>query len=214
MLEEVVRETGVRRISFKDSLFLPKRLAALAAGLVERRRDLDWSCATKVSRANWRDIVPQLANAGMKTVELGFETSIARLQQIVDKKERPEDLLDIVHTCQRAGVRVVVNRITRLPWQTAEEAAEDDRFFALLDADGVHVEANDFELERAAPFAQEPDRWGLEVARSWPWATQMAARVAPSAARRPPQLALARAASRSVGFAAGDARLPGGALET
>jgi hypothetical protein len=173
ILGRLITEAGTRRISFKDSLFTAARMRALAAELTRQRVDIEWSATTKASRSLDRELLTVLACSGLRTLEIGFETGVPRLQRLVSKVESPATVLAIAEHCRAAGVRLVVNRITGLPGETEIERKSDDELFAALTQLGVVPEVNDFELQRGSPMAEAPAAHGLRILRAWPWSARL-----------------------------------------
>ncbi|HEX2882127.1 MAG TPA: radical SAM protein [Polyangiaceae bacterium] len=173
VLGRVVASTGVHRISFKDSLFTAGRLQQLATALHDSGISIEWSATTKASNALTRSVLANLAQAGLRTLEMGLETGIAQLQRVIQKHEEPRTALRIAEDCHAAGIRLVVNRIIGLPGETAEHRLTDDALFGDLSSRGAFIECNDFQLQRGSPMADAPEAYGLRVTRSWPWSSTL-----------------------------------------
>ena len=173
ILRRLTDESGIGRISFKDSLFTAARLRALAVELTRQGVAIEWSATTKASRSLDRELLTLLAGSGLRTLEIGFETGVPRMQRLVSKFESPATMIAIAEHCRAAGVRLVVNRITGLPGETEIERKSDDELFAALAQLGVVSEVNDFELQRGSPMAEAPAAYGLRILRAWPWSARL-----------------------------------------
>ncbi len=159
-------------VSFKDSLVTPGRLLQVA-GVIRGR--VQWSACTKLHPALDCDLLDVLATGGCRTLEVGLETIDPEVQRLIDKQQ-PLRLLDqLLSAAETAGVSVIVNYITGFPGENPARAQVQRaslkkrlRRFRRLHA---RVEHNEFVLERLAPMAKVPDRYGIRITRQWPWSS-------------------------------------------
>jgi hypothetical protein len=172
-------------VAFKDSLILPKHLAALAERIAGRVR---WSGCTKLHRSLDAQALKNLARGGCDTLEVGLETIDPEQQELIEKKQSKELFSNMLDAAGEAGIGLVVNYITGFPGQDPISAAEElewvreelDRRKELR----AVVEHNDFQLERLSPMARSASTWGIEVMGEWPWATVLGWRLARTKGRR------------------------------
>lgn len=173
-LRWIVAQTGVRRFSFKDSFFTCPRLEEAATTIMRDRLAIEWSASTRVGPQLDSRLIALLGHSGLRTLELGLETAEPSLQVAVGKRQRTELVPGIIAACKSADVRVVVNRIRRLPGSTLEHERRDDAFFGDSARAGADVEENVFELQRGTPMALDPERYGLRIVKTWPWSPTLA----------------------------------------
>jgi hypothetical protein len=168
----VEAERCAAAMSFKDSLATIDRLNELSNLIAGR---VPWSACTKLhSRLN-ADFLRQLRAAGCHTLEVGLETLTDSGQAIILKRQAPELFLAFLDAAAVAGVSVVVNYITGLPGTGPDD---EQQWLAKVQAEigarrnlVAKVEHNTFQLERLSPMGKQPDKFGLVVTGSWPWAS-------------------------------------------
>jgi hypothetical protein len=171
-------------VSFKDALLTPSLLRQIAR-MIDGR--VQWSACTKLGR-KLIELLPVLGAAECRTLEVGYETAVETSQLLI-RKRAPTVLLDaFLSGCAASGIRPVVNYMTGLPGENAEEALA-----ALADVRervrGVgRVEHHQFELERRAPMADH-----LAVLRCWPWSSVVEWRASPQRSPVEPSPSLQRA---------------------
>ncbi len=150
-------------VSFKDALMTPpnlRRVAALIAGRVR------WSACTKLA-PGLVDMLPKLAASGCETLEVGLETIVEKSQLVILKPVSRSLVNRFLRAAHEAGVRVVVNYMTRLPGESPSDAAAGLQWIrSLAESTGAVVEHHVFELERRAPLARS-----LRATGEWPWAS-------------------------------------------
>ncbi|MBI5536576.1 MAG: cobalamin B12-binding domain-containing protein [Deltaproteobacteria bacterium] len=158
-------------VCFKDSLLLPARLREIASLVRGRVR---WAGCTKIHQALDRSLLASLAAAGCDTLELGLESADPRVQFTIHKRQRLGTFLNVVDAAAHAGISLVVNYITGFPGEDPGLAGELlHQTLDTLDQSGVRfqLEHNRFQLQRLAPMARSPARYGLRIVQSWPWAS-------------------------------------------
>ncbi|MRG98402.1 B12-binding domain-containing radical SAM protein [Polyangium spumosum] len=181
VVEPVVRTAAERgaNVAFKDSLLVPKRLAALSEQIAGRVR---WSGCTKLHASLDATALRRLSLGGCDTLEVGLETIDPEQQRRIDKKQSKGLFLRVLDAAGEAGVGLVVNYITGFPEQNAVAAAEELAWVReeLSRRTGLRavVEHNDFQLERLSPMARSPDAWGIAITGEWPWASVLGWRMA------------------------------------
>lgn len=172
-------------VSLKDSLVVPARLEHFAR-LVDGR--LPWSACTKLAAGIDEPFARRLAAGGCATIEVGLETLTPDGQLLFDKRQTPELFRGVLGSVVGAGISVVINYMTGLP---GADSAEEAHWLAWVQAEvealggQAKVEHNSFQLERLSPMGRAPDRYGLRVTQTWPWASVMAWERAVSGASPP-----------------------------
>ncbi len=173
------------RVSFKDSLLVPRQLEEIAARVAGR---VPWSACTKLHPRLNHDLLERLAMGGLRTLEIGLETLSPQGQLVIDKRQSPHLFCQLLDAAETTGVCIVVNTITGFPGVDPSEADYWQQYArrALVERPGLvaKVEHNRFQLERLSPMALHPARHGLEIVESWPWATVVAWRPAAAALPR------------------------------
>lgn len=173
-VREVVMEAERRGavVSFKDSLITLNRLDELSK-LIDGR--VQWSGCTKLHPGLNADLLRRLAAAGCRTLEVGLETLTESGQELILKRQTPKLFLEFLDAAAAAGVSIVVNYITGFP---RVDHDEEQRWLTKVLAEistrpnlVAKVEHNRFQFERLSPMGRQPERFGLVVTGSWPWAS-------------------------------------------
>ena len=150
-----------------------------------------WSGCTKLHRRLNFELFTKLAASGCATLEVGVETLSPTAQQLVEKKQALPLLEQVIEAAAATGIGLVANYITGFPGEDLRaELLLLDHVRHLIGRPGLRarVEHNTFQLERLAPMARNPGRYGVRVLASWPWATVLAWEPAPMALVRPARL--------------------------
>ena len=155
---------------------MPRRIDALAERIQGR---VPWSVCTKLHRSLGDvDRMRRLRAAGLHTIEVGLETLTDEGQVLVEKRQPVSLFLGLLDAAEAAGIAVVVNYMTGLPGLDAlDEQAWLDRVHAELAARPrlvAKVEHNTMQVERRSSMGASPERFQLEIVRTWPWATVVA----------------------------------------
>ncbi|MFZ5476676.1 MAG: radical SAM protein [Myxococcota bacterium] len=173
-LAAVVAEAEARgaEVAVKDALATPARLDAIANVVRGRVR---WAACTRLVPRLGRARLARLVDAGLRTLEVGVESlepaHLARLR----KAQPPALVEDLLRDAEGLDVTLVLNTMCGFPGQTEAEA--DAERIALAEAVAhhpgarVHVERNRLQVERRAPLAATPERFGIRLGRSWPWSS-------------------------------------------
>jgi hypothetical protein len=96
-------------------------------------------------------------------------------QELILKQQSKSLFLGFLDAAAAAEVSIVVNYMTGLP---KTDPCEEQRWLAMVHTEikarqrlVAKVEHNEFQLERLSPLGTSPSQFGLEVTRSWPWAS-------------------------------------------
>lgn len=161
-------------VSLKDSLVVPSRLDHIARLIGGRA---PWSACTKLNASLDRALLRRLAESSCATLEFGLETLTEEGQLRFDKRQTPALFERVAEAAVGAGIAVVVNYMTGIPGVSPQEEEHwlgwvRERVARL----GVlaKVEHNTLQVERLSPMGMRPDRFGIHITRTWPWATVMA----------------------------------------
>lgn len=172
-IRELVDRTGVRLISFKDSLFTPKNLRELADRLADAGLNIQWSATTLLHERLTPGLLSQLYVAGCRTLEVGLETIDEKGQALFDKPMKLDMIARVLEGARQAGIAVVLNQIFGWPGQTRDSAEQQVAWYRELEARSeglVSASCNLLEVNRASPMSINPNRYGIELAGIAPWA--------------------------------------------
>jgi hypothetical protein len=174
---------GCSGISLKDSLITTSRLCAIGDCIKGR---VGWAACTKLSHQLCdTDKLVRLRDNGLTTLEVGLESLLLQTQQLIGKVQSPRLFEEFVASVSCVpGLSLVVNYMTGFPWEVPSEAQEKfeevrailGRYLGVRDSDPgsrAKLEHNTFELERLAPMAKNPAKYGIQQdnLKIWPWAS-------------------------------------------
>lgn len=172
-LSQLAGRYGVARFSLKDSLVPASVLKRLSSAIVECGTEpVEWSVTTKASRA----LIPlaaQLGDSGLRTVELGIETTADDIQRLIRKRAEIGMIEELVRALVDANVVPVLNLMFGFPNQTRREAEQQLEWYRELRAAvprGMLASSlNLMEVVRGSPTA-EAGMPGLRRGGIAPWA--------------------------------------------
>lgn len=128
---------GARALSFRDPLFNldPDRVRTIARGLGPL--GLTWSAEMRADRLD-RELLHELARAGLRSLELGVE-SIDRELLAAEKRKPPThaQIESVVRDARSLGIRVICNYVLGLPGDTVETMRETVRWAMSLNSFAV-----------------------------------------------------------------------------
>ncbi len=173
-LEPVILLAAEREavLSFKDSLLVLNQLHAIGDMIKGR---VMWSACTKLHPNMNLQTMKRLYAEGLRTLEIGLETLDESSQELINKPQKPEVLTSFLDAAAESGVAVVINYMTGLPG--ADAAAEAYWLKVVRDevasrpALNAMIEHNTLQLEMISPMGSNPQAYGIEVLRSWPWSS-------------------------------------------
>jgi hypothetical protein len=171
-IAQLIAATGVRRFSFKDSLFTVKNLRTLARVLADRDLGITWSATTLLSAALTAGVLQELHRSGCRTLEFGLET-IDPLGQALFRKPLDLDMCEqVISAAADAGIAVVINQILGWPGQTLASAEHQLAWYESLRSrapEHIHASFNLLEVNRGSPMAKDPTRYGIVLGGFAPW---------------------------------------------
>jgi hypothetical protein len=163
-------------ISLKDSLVSTNRLTDIASCVKGR---VLWSACTKLGqRLSSEDTLRQLRGDGLATLEVGLESLLSETQHRIGKIQEQVLFEDFVSNISKVpDMSIVVNYMTGFPWEDPIESHRklrevEDILYTQL-GPRAKVEHNRFELERLAPMAKNPAKYGIQRDGLifWTWAS-------------------------------------------
>lgn len=172
-IAELIEATGVRRFSFKDSLFTVKNLHSLVRVLCEARLDIEWSATTLLNAALDQSILQELHRGGCCTLEFGLETIDPVGQRLFGKQLDVAMCEWVIEAATNAGIAVVLNQILGWPGQTLASAENQLAWYDALRSHApelVHASFNLLEINRGSPMARDLKSYGIVLRGIAPWA--------------------------------------------
>lgn len=152
MIEELVRQHGIRDILVIDDLFNldPQRVRDIFESLLAKELRVPMAIPNGF-HANLAtdDMLELMARAGVYRVMIAVETASPRLQKTMKKNLNLEKAKHVIRKASSLGISAHGNFIIGLPTETASEMRETIRFAATSKLDT-------FGLYRATPYAKTP----------------------------------------------------------
>jgi len=181
-LEPVIQLAAEREavLSFKDSLLVLNQLREIGDMIKGR---IIWSACTKLHPNLNLQVLKRLHSEGLRTLEIGLETLDEASQELINKPQKPEVLTRFLDAAAESGVAVVINYMTGLP---GADAATEAHWLKVVRDEvasrpglNAMIEHNTFQLEMISPMGRNPQAYGIEVLRSWPWSSLLEFRLRP-----------------------------------
>ncbi|MCC6427338.1 MAG: radical SAM protein [Phycisphaerales bacterium] len=169
---QLIEATGVRRFSFKDSLFTLKNLRTLVRVLRDAGVDIEWSATTLLNSGLTAGVLQELSRSGCRTLEFGLETIDPFGQTLFGKPLDVTMCEQVIAAATDAGIAVVINQILGWPGQTLASAERQLTWYESLRSrapDHIHASFNLLEVNRGAPMAKDPTRYGVALGGISPW---------------------------------------------
>ena len=162
-------------VAVKDAFVLPRRLDAIAAVAQGR---VAWSACTRLVPRLGRRRIERLAEAGLRTLEVGLETTDPVRSARLGKPQRLRELDDLLADAAGLDIHVIVNVILGHPGESASEAAAalthlEEELPARFPATRFSTERNLLQIQRGTPMAERPGAYGIRLGRPWPWAASL-----------------------------------------
>lgn len=160
-------------LSVKDSLLTNNSMLLFGGVMAELAPGLPWSATTKVHHTMTPERMREIAAHGCATLEMGIETIHPASQRFFDKVEPLDRIEAALDATLSAGIAVVINMIYGIPGETIDDAHRQwdwwhswrDRYPGRVF--GVH---NLLQIDEGSPLAMTPERYGLTLRGSGPWA--------------------------------------------
>lgn len=171
-LEVLVRDRGVREISFVDDVFTiqRRRTLELCRGMAERKLDLTWFCNARADQVT-EEIAEAMAEAGCHQVYLGFESGNQGILDRIQKGATVADLERGAELLARHGISRSAGFVVGLPGETAATVADSIALAKRIRPE--RIQFTRFTPLVGSPLGQDPgttrgfhDR-GLDQVSSW-----------------------------------------------
>jgi len=120
-IEDKVRITGVRNVSFADSSFTVRKdfVTEFCDTVLSKKLNIRWNC---YSRANVDlDLFKLMKRAGLVSIEVGLETASPKVLKAVRKRISLDQVENLCRTVHSLGIKVYVFCMVSLPDETLED---------------------------------------------------------------------------------------------
>lgn len=133
-IRSLVDEWGIREVVFVDDDLLchTKWVLEFCEHLSKRNMDVTWSIRGRCGAVR-KEALEAAAAAGCRTVEVGFESGVQRLLDLIDKGFTLDDASQLAAWCRELGIDVVGTFMLALPTETPADGRETIRFAIDLD---------------------------------------------------------------------------------
>lgn len=171
VIEEAVRLGA--DVALRDALALPDTIDAVAAMVAGRAR---FSACTRLRPRLGRERLRRWAEAGLRTIEVGVESVDDATLRAIDKRQRLEDVEALLCDAADLPIHLVLNVMFGWPGQSEEQALRDLGWFeevlpSRYPRTRFSTERNMLQVERLSPMGRDPERFGICVTATFPWAT-------------------------------------------
>lgn len=106
-IEEAVKKYNVKSLMIKDDTFTvdKERAIQICRGIRERKFGIIWSCSSRVDNVT-KELVHEMALAGCKFIEFGFESGSERILEIMKKGTTLDQARNAVRWCREEGISI------------------------------------------------------------------------------------------------------------
>jgi radical SAM superfamily enzyme YgiQ (UPF0313 family) len=139
-VELLVSERGARHLLFRDPCFGMDRgwMELLCRGLIAGGHDLTWRCETR-PEALAGGMVDLMAEAGLREVNLGVESTDPGVLEEVGRRTRLDDASEVIRRCRELGIDAWVFLIAGLPGDSPEGLRRTAEWVSALHPASVEV---------------------------------------------------------------------------
>lgn len=124
-IEQLVKKTGCQKIHFRDPLFLGYKERDWVKSFLQLYRErihLKYTCNLRADSID-EEIVGLLKESGCYTIKMGLETGDEHMRnKILNKGEKDSDYVRACELINRSGIRLSLNAMIGLPYETKETA--------------------------------------------------------------------------------------------
>lgn len=161
-VEHLIREYGVRDISFGDDTYTLKRerVVAICEEINRRKLDIRWTANTRVDLVDY-DLLRLMRRAGCNTLLFGIESSSQEVLDRIQKGFRIGEARQAIQWCRNLGIRVTECFIIGLPGETSESAGRIVDFISENPADVLSLGI--LALYPGSSLYEESNRFGIKI---------------------------------------------------
>ncbi|MBI9035305.1 MAG: radical SAM protein [Bacteroidales bacterium] len=123
-IESVISQTGQRGFHFVDEAAPPKVLRELAIELIRRGLNISWWTNIRFEKTFNKDLCELLAHSGCIAVTGGLEVASDRLLKLMQKGVDIEQVAQVTHHFQEAGIMVHAYLMFGFPTQSDQETID------------------------------------------------------------------------------------------
>ncbi|MEJ2634419.1 MAG: B12-binding domain-containing radical SAM protein [Calditrichia bacterium] len=164
-MEDLMEQSGRSVFHFTDEAAPPAALSEIAIEILRRNLKVSWWGNVRFEKAFTPDLCRLLAASGCVAVSGGLEVADRRLLQLINKGVTVEQVAEVCHNFQEAGIMVHSYLMYGFPTQTEQEiinSLELVRQFIQLDlfqSGFWHL----FALTAHSPVAQNPADFNIRI---------------------------------------------------
>ena len=136
---KIINDTfGITTFTFDHDLFTAskKQVLKFCHTLKETKMPVIWSCSSRADTID-KEMIEEMASAGMYSIYLGVETGSERMQNIIHKKLNIQKTINTIKCLVDNGVKVTVSFIYGFPEETYEDLEDTLQMVYLLYSYGV-----------------------------------------------------------------------------
>lgn len=113
---------GLNYFAFEHDMFTMNKAQVMEICRMIKELDykIYWNCSARADCID-EELIRTMADAGMRWIYLGIETGSPRMQKLVNKNLKLENILPLIRYITSCGVRVVTSFIYGFPQETEED---------------------------------------------------------------------------------------------
>ncbi len=149
-IEDKIRVTGVRNVSFNDSSLTHRKqfVADLCEKIIEKNLNIKWNCYSRVNIDT--GILKLMKRSGLVSVEIGLESGSPRILRSVGKRINIEQFEKFCKEAHKVGIKTYIFCLISLPDEKLEDV---DMTLSLIERLSPYIYRAGMQATRILPDA-------------------------------------------------------------
>lgn len=163
-METIIDQTGERGFHFVDEAAPPALMKAVALEILKRRLVVSWWTNIRFEKSFNEDLCRLLASSGCIAVSGGLEVASDRLLKLIAKGVTIEQVTQVNHNFNEAGIMVHAYLMYGFPTQTDQETIDSLEVVRQLFEAGILQSAfwHRFAMTAHSPVGMYPDQFKVD----------------------------------------------------
>lgn len=162
-LEFLNKQYGINYFEFIDEAIHPRYLEKLADELITRNLNIKYVCCARMEQKYYtQTFCEKLFKSGLRLIQFGYESSVKRVYDSLNKGINFENRLNCIKECANAGIFTYLYAIVGYPNETKEEALKT---LAVIDENPDIVDflfVHPFWLDKKSPAYKNYKKIGIK----------------------------------------------------
>jgi anaerobic magnesium-protoporphyrin IX monomethyl ester cyclase len=161
-MQELKDKYNAQYLLFGDPGLSPRQMAEISKAMTEARVKMEWWTMARLDPGFNRELFDLAKRAGLRQINLGFESASDRICRLLDKGNQAERSSRIIRECSQAGIKVDLQTMIGLPGESFDDAMETIDFLVSHKEFISHVTFNTYYLTPFNHVHRNPRKYGIE----------------------------------------------------